>query len=142
MPLSPYLFPLALRGPLKELKRRVDTLEGGGLVVAHQDDIYIFTRPGHFATVMGWAEELLAEIGLQLNATKTYWAHPMQPNDAAVEAKGAKRDFDIKVLKQSLPTRLTGLQQSDASTEEKARERRKNLCARVLELAEAGLGGP
>ena len=112
MPLSPYLFPLAFRGPLRELKRRVDTLEGGGLVVAYQDDIYVLTRPGHFATVMGWAEELLAGIGLQLNATKTYyWVPPTQPSDAAVEAKGAKRDYDIKVLKQSLPTRLTGLQQ-------------------------------
>jgi hypothetical protein len=147
MPLSPYLFPLTLRGPLRELRNRVANLEGGGMVLAYQDDIYVLAKPKHYNTVYTWAESLLADVGLKLNVTKTYyWARPniQDPmqwiNTGNLEWKGAKRDMDIKILRQSLPTLLTRQAESDESTRQKAIERRRNLCKRVAELAHEGMG--
>ena len=105
MPLPPYLFPLTLQRPLRELRTRVDNLEGGGMVVAYH---MCWSNPSN-GKVIRWAEELLAGVGLKLNVSKTYFLmRPDRPNTWADWARsGAKRDVDIKILRQSLPTLLT-----------------------------------
>ena len=40
------------------------------MVVAYQDDIYVLVKPEHNGKVVRWAEELLAGVGLKLNASK------------------------------------------------------------------------
>ena len=143
MPLSPYLFPLTLQAPLRELKRRVKGLTGGGEVLAYQDDIYVLAKPMHNEEVVKWAEELLSGVGLKLNIGKTYyWTRPGAPNESpgGLEWKGAKRDRNIQILKQSMPSLLTQREESDASVKEKAITRRRKLVQRIVELARAGLG--
>ena len=141
MPLSPYLFPMTLKGPLESLNEKVQELPGGGQVLAFQDDIYVMAEPKEFAKIIRRAREGLASVGLRLNESKTkYWRRKGQPDEPSAEGEGAKREDDIKVLKQSLPSQLTLVEESDRSTRKKAVERRIKICNRVRELARAGLG--
>jgi len=111
--------------------------------LADQDNIYVMTKPAHNEKAVGWAEELLEGVGLKLNIGKThYWTRPGAPNESpgGLEWRGAKRDRNIQILKQSMPSLLTQREESDASVKEKAITRRRKLVQRVVELARAGLG--
>ena len=97
-------------------------------MLAYQDGIYVLTKPMHNEGVVKWAEELLSGVGLKLNIGKTYyWTRPGTPNESpgGLERKGAERDRDSQILKQSMPSLLTHRAESDANVKEKAPKRRR-----------------
>ena len=51
MPLSSYMFPLAIKEPLEKLQEAVDQPHGGK-EVAYLDDVYILARPTRLANTM------------------------------------------------------------------------------------------
>jgi len=82
---------------------------------------------------------------LKLNAPKIYywiWQNQLNlwANTSYLEWRGARADWDIKILRQSVPTLLAEEAVGDESTRAKAVERRRGLCKRAAELAKEGLG--
>ena len=80
-------------------------------------------------------------MGLELKRSKTeYWARFNEANNVRAEELGATRTPEPMVLKQALPSGLTGQAQGMTTTMEKAAQKRQKVCNKVKALTEAGMG--
>ena len=119
----------------------MNRLEGGGKVMAFQDDVYVLAKPKHFDAIILNAAWQFIQVGLELKRSKTeYWARFNEPSNVGAEAHGATRTPEPVVLKQALPKGLTGRTQGMTNTMQKAVEKRRKVCSKVRALTEAGMG--
>ena len=79
MPLSSYMFPLAIKAPVEKPQGAVDQLSGGGRVVAYPDDVYILARPSHIANIMQHAAGRFGQVGLGFKGTQVLFFISVYP---------------------------------------------------------------